>query len=109
MIYFREYFFNGGTGSSWMFKRFNSLEIMATDKSKTIIKTSKLQLFNNFFFSLQKKMEFIETEATEDNNQQPFDDNLFFRDDDEEEKITGELDHFIDNSDQPGEKVSFYR
>ena len=54
-------------------------------------------------------MEFIETEATEDNNQQPFDDNLFFRDDDEEEKITGELDPFIDNSDQPGEKVSFYR
>ena len=35
-------FFNGGTGSSWMFKRFNSLEIIATDKSKTIIKTSKL-------------------------------------------------------------------
>ena len=49
-------------------------------------------------------MEFIETETGKDNNQQP----LIFPDD-EEEKITDQLDDFIDNSEQPGEVVSFYR
>ena len=49
-------------------------------------------------------MEFIETEAVESNNQQP----LVFSDD-EEEKITDGLNDFIDNSERPGEDVSFYR
>ena len=49
-------------------------------------------------------MEFIETESVESNNQQP----LVFSDN-KEEKITDELYDFIDNSDQPGEDVSFYR
>ena len=48
-------------------------------------------------------MEFIETEAVEGN--QP----LVFSDDEEEEKITDELDDFIDNSEQPWEDVRFYR
>ena len=49
-------------------------------------------------------MEFIETKAVESNNKQP----LFFSDG-EEEKITDRLDDFIDNSEQPGDDVSFYR
>ena len=49
-------------------------------------------------------MEFIETESVESNNQQP----LVFSDN-KEEKITDELYDFIDNSEQPGEDVSFYR
>ena len=50
-------------------------------------------------------MEFSETEAAEDNNQQPW----VSSDDEEEHKITDELDDFIDNSCQPDEDVSFYR
>ena len=57
-----------------------------------------------FFFSLLRKLEFIETEAVESNNRQP----LVFSDD-EEEKITDGLNDFIDNSEQPGEDLSFYR
>ena len=69
---------------------------MVTDKAnfKTIV------LGNDFFFffSLLRKLEFIETEAVESNNRQP----LVFSDD-EEEKITDGLNDFIDNSEQPGE------
>ena len=49
-------------------------------------------------------MEFIETKAVESNNKQPL-----FVSNGEEEKITDELDDFIDNSEQPGDDVSFYR
>ena len=47
-------------------------------------------------------MDFILNEATEDEHS-------FFSDDEEEEKITDELDDFIDNRPQPGEDISFYR
>ena len=47
-------------------------------------------------------MDFILNEATEDGY-------LFFSDDEEEEKITDELDDFIDNRPQPDENISFYR
>ena len=47
-------------------------------------------------------MESVSAEAKED---EP----LVFSDDDEDEKITDELDKFIDDSTQPQENVSFYR
>ena len=49
-------------------------------------------------------MDFIEAEAVESNTEQP----LVFSDE-EEEKITDELDDFIDKSEQPEYDVSFYR
>ena len=47
-------------------------------------------------------MDFILNEATEDGY-------LVFSDNEEEEKITDELDDFIDNRPQPDENISFYR
>ena len=47
-------------------------------------------------------MESLSAEAKEDGP-------LVFSDDDEDEKITDELDKFIDDSTQPQENVSFYR
>ena len=47
-------------------------------------------------------MELISAEAEEDGL-------LVFSDDEEDEKITDELDGFIDDSTQPQEDVSFYR
>lgn len=49
-------------------------------------------------------MEFIDTEAIADNDQQ-----LLCDSEEEEEKITEELDDFIDNNSQLGESVNFYR
>ena len=79
---------------------------MATDKAnfKTITNISGCFFFFFFFQPTKNKMGFIETEKVEDNNRQP----LVFPDF-EEEKITDELDDFIDNSEQPGEVVSSYR
>ena len=50
-------------------------------------------------------MEFSEIEAAEDNNQQPW----VSSEDEKKDKITDELDDFIDNSCQPDEDVRFYR
>ena len=47
-------------------------------------------------------MDFVLNEATEDRP-------LVFSDYEEEEKITDELDDFIDNGPQPEEDISFYR
>ena len=47
-------------------------------------------------------MEFIDTEAIADNDQQ-----LLCDSEEEEEKITEELDDFIDNNSQLGESVHF--
>ena len=48
-------------------------------------------------------MDFIEFEASEENNQP-----LVFSDD-EDENILDKIDNFIDDTDQQGEGVSFYR
>ena len=58
-----------------------------------------------FFFSFVKKIEFIDAEAIADNDQQLLCDS----EDEEREKITEELDDFIDNNSQLGESVNFYR
>ena len=49
-------------------------------------------------------LKFIDTEAIADNDQQ-----LLCDSEEEEEKITEELDDFIDNNSQLGESVNFYR
>ena len=74
---------------------------MATPKKK-------LQDYNvwiTFFFQPTKKLEFSEIEAAEDNNQQPW----VSSEDEKKDKLTDELDDFIDNSCQPDEDVRFYR
>ena len=68
--------------------------LIATSVKK---KKIRLQRLVNIFFQPTKKMESIETEIAEDNNQYL----LIFSNDDDEEKIRDELDDFIDNSFQP--------
>lgn len=72
---------------------------------KEIVCFTKLKPLDYFFFfSFVRKMEFIDTEAIADNDQQ-----LLCDSEEEEEKITEELDDFIDNNSQLGESVNFYR
>ena len=87
---------NQETGSSWVLKRFQRLQIMTTST-----KNLKPVILNAVFFQLIK-MDFTVKEAMEDGP-------LVFSDDEEEEKTSGELDDFIDNGPQPEEDVSFYR
>ena len=58
-----------------------------------------------FFFGFVKKIEFIDAKAIADNDQQLLCDS----EDEEREKITEELDDFIDNNSQLGESVNVYR
>ena len=68
---------DGATGSSWVFKRFNKLQIIATDETNF-----KNIMSEWYLFQPTKKMKFIEFKASADNPP------LVFSDD--EDKITND-------------------